>query len=136
MKRLAQWLAATALGSAAILAQAQAWPSKPIKIIVPFPAGGDLEPVARIVENGMLLVAHPSAAANVAQLLALGRTNPGSLTFASSGRTGVSFMASELLAATTGLPVTTVPYKGTGQILPDLISPMRAMSSLPLTVGL
>jgi tripartite-type tricarboxylate transporter receptor subunit TctC len=28
-------------------AHAQAWPSKPIKIIVPFPAGGDLEPVAR-----------------------------------------------------------------------------------------
>jgi tripartite-type tricarboxylate transporter receptor subunit TctC len=43
--------AATVTASLALaacgLAQAQAWPSKPIKIIVPFPAGGDLEPVAR-----------------------------------------------------------------------------------------
>lgn len=35
------------LAFASGFAQAQAWPSKPIKIIVPFPAGGDLEPVAR-----------------------------------------------------------------------------------------
>ena len=38
---------ALALALASGLAQAQAWPAKPIKIIVPFPAGGDLEPVAR-----------------------------------------------------------------------------------------
>lgn len=38
-----------ALALACGLAQAQAWPTKPLKIIVPFPAGGDLEPVARVV---------------------------------------------------------------------------------------
>jgi tripartite-type tricarboxylate transporter receptor subunit TctC len=87
---------------------------------LPYDPLRDLEPVARVVENGMLLVAHPAAAGNVAQLLSSGRANPASLTFASTGRTGVSFMASELLASITGLAITTVPYKGTGQIQPDL----------------
>ncbi|MBM3359702.1 MAG: tripartite tricarboxylate transporter substrate binding protein [Betaproteobacteria bacterium] len=36
-----------ALAAASTFAHAQAYPSKPIKFIVPFPAGGDLEPVAR-----------------------------------------------------------------------------------------
>ena len=36
-----------ALACACIQAYPQSYPSKPIKIIVPFPAGGDLEPVAR-----------------------------------------------------------------------------------------
>lgn len=49
MKRIAHWLAAAGLACTPLLVQAQAWPSKPIKIIVPFPAGGDLEPVARAV---------------------------------------------------------------------------------------
>ena len=42
--RLAAVLALAAVSS---LACAQGYPSKPIKLIVPFPAGGDLEPVAR-----------------------------------------------------------------------------------------
>ncbi len=81
----------------------------------------DLEPVARVVENGMLLVAHPSGAASIQALLAAARARPGALTFASSGYTGVSFMASELLASVAGIQITAVPYKGTGQIIPDLL---------------
>ena len=47
LKPLARLAALLALAGACSLASAQAYPSKPIKIIVPFPAGGDLEPVAR-----------------------------------------------------------------------------------------
>ena len=46
-KPLLRIAALVALAGAWGLALAQAYPSKPIKIIVPFPAGGDLEPVAR-----------------------------------------------------------------------------------------
>jgi len=47
MNRLLRIAALLALALACGSSFAQAWPSKPIKIIVPFPAGGDLEPVAR-----------------------------------------------------------------------------------------
>ncbi|NML14919.1 Bug family tripartite tricarboxylate transporter substrate binding protein [Azohydromonas caseinilytica] len=42
-------LAATALSLLAGAAQAQAWPSKPITLVAPFPAGGPLDVVARAV---------------------------------------------------------------------------------------
>jgi tripartite-type tricarboxylate transporter receptor subunit TctC len=46
-------LAATALSLLAGAAQAQAWPSKPITLITPFPAGGPLDVVARAVAEQM-----------------------------------------------------------------------------------
>src|ERR1043166_7433970 len=34
-------------------AHAQAWPSGTIKIIVPFPPGGTVDPIARLAQNGL-----------------------------------------------------------------------------------
>src|SRR5438445_10415131 len=42
-------LAALALGLAATGALAQAWPSKPVTLIVPFPPGGSTDMIARAV---------------------------------------------------------------------------------------
>src|SRR5258707_11437720 len=44
---------ATAAPFAAPLAQAQSWPSGPIKIIVPFPPGGTVDPIARLAQTGL-----------------------------------------------------------------------------------
>ena len=42
------------LAAQADLSRAQAaWPSKPIKLIVPFPPGGGSDPVARVIEQGL-----------------------------------------------------------------------------------
>lgn len=48
-------LAITSLGGTALNAQAQsaAWPSQPLKIIVPFPPGGTSDVIARIVSNAL-----------------------------------------------------------------------------------
>jgi tripartite-type tricarboxylate transporter receptor subunit TctC len=42
-------LAAAALTLASVAAQAQAWPAKPIKLVVSYPPGGTLDAVARII---------------------------------------------------------------------------------------
>ena len=53
MQRLIPWLAVVILASTASLAQAQsgtdAWPSKPIHLVVTFPAGGSSDTAARLV---------------------------------------------------------------------------------------
>src|SRR4051794_16931679 len=45
-----QILAAATLLAAPALARAQGWPNGPIRIVVPFPAGGSVDAVARLVQ--------------------------------------------------------------------------------------
>jgi tripartite-type tricarboxylate transporter receptor subunit TctC len=46
-----RFLAALALAAAAPLACAQAWPTRPVKIIVPFPAGGPTDVITRVLSD-------------------------------------------------------------------------------------
>jgi tripartite-type tricarboxylate transporter receptor subunit TctC len=187
--KLAAALALAAVLPAAALAQvpAQPWPQRSIKMIVPFPAGGGTDFIARIaakhltdrlgqqvfVENrsgangaiglqalmqsdpdgytiatcsdtplvvnpslydklayaplrdfvavanmvrfpGMLAV-HPSVPArSVAELIALAKTKPAALTYASAGVGNFSHLAMELFSQASGVKLLHVPYKGTG----------------------
>ena len=47
-KRVAAWCAMAALVSASPLAQAQVWPGKPIRLIVPMPAAGTTDNMGRL----------------------------------------------------------------------------------------
>jgi tripartite-type tricarboxylate transporter receptor subunit TctC len=177
-------LLAALLLAAATLAQAQTYPARPVKIIVPFGAGGpadlyarflgqrlqeplgqpfvvenrpgggsvvgsdavaksapdgytllmmsnthtvnetlipnkpfvllrDLAPVAPVNYSDLLLVAHPSVAANnLQELIALAKSQPGKMNYASSGPGTPYHMAGELFKSMAGIDVVHVPYKG------------------------
>lgn len=49
MRTKTPWLIASVLALAAFAAQAQTWPSKPIKLVVSYPPGGTVDAVARII---------------------------------------------------------------------------------------
>src|SRR5438128_7497062 len=166
-------------------ALAQQFPTKPVRIVVPFPPGGGADALARlmapkltelwkqqvIVENkpgasghiGADFVAHSPAdghtllmsstaslteknvdqfapvtlvsaspyvvtthpkvqAANMRELIALAKANPGKLSYGSSGTGAASHLAAELFKSMARVDLLHVPYKGTGQALTDLLA--------------
>jgi tripartite-type tricarboxylate transporter receptor subunit TctC len=169
------------------LAAAQAWPSKPIKMVVPFAAGGGTDFIARVVARNLserlgqqvfvenrggangsigvqavataepdgytivatsdstlavnpwlyaklpykpmvdlipigtmvrfagLLAVHPSVPAkSVAELVALAKAKPGSISYGTGGIGNFSHLAGELFAQATGVKLLHVPFRGVG----------------------
>jgi tripartite-type tricarboxylate transporter receptor subunit TctC len=83
----------------------------------------DLAPVTQAVTVTNLLVVHPSVPArNVKELLAIARTRPGRLNYASSGNGTVTRLAGELFKLLGKVDITHVPFKGGAPALTALIS--------------
>ena len=186
-------LVALGLTAAAGLASAQSWPTRPIRMIVPFPAGGtldiltrqlgleisrstgqpflvenkpgggtvigvdaaakssdghsfvmvansftvnatlvkdlpydtlkDLQPVGLVARTANVLAAHPSVpAANLQELIAYAKKNPGKLTYASFGNGTTAHFAGEMLKLMAGIDMVHVPYKGQLPGMNDVIA--------------
>jgi len=186
---------ATSLAALSGPALAQGWPAKPIRIVVPFPAGGiadiysrlignrwtelwgqpvlvenrtgaggniaadlvaksapdgytivmgsigthavnvslfsrlpydpvkDFAPIALAVDADGLLAVHPSVpVGSVPELIALARSKPGSLTYASAGAGTASHLAGELFKTMAKVDLVHVPYKGNVPAITDLLA--------------
>ena len=88
-----------------------------------YDAAKDLEPVVFIASiTNVLIVPADSPARSVAELIALARREPGRLSFASSGAGSSTHMSGELFKSLTSTDILHIPYKGSGQAMPDLIS--------------
>ena len=195
-RRLAALTGAAALVPwASPSARAQVWPGKPVALIAPYPPGGGVDTVARligerlatrlgqpvnidnkpgagatlgatalarsapdgytlmlgsivdyaiaphvhkalafdqqrdftpVVEVGFgtvaLVVNADLPVRNVAELIALAKAKPGELSYASTGVGGLQHLNAEMFKQMAGIDLVHVPYKGTAQLLPDLIA--------------
>ena len=194
MKRAIVWAIAACCGGLAAVAAAQTYPTKPIRVIVPFPPAGaadlltrtigqklgetwtkqfivdnrpgvggnlglelaakappdgytavmaavttnaigmstytklgynlekDLAPVTLVGNVPHILVSHPTLPVkNVKELIALGRSRPGDIIFASQGNGTLSHLEQEMLKQMGGFTALHVPYKGSAPGLADLI---------------
>jgi len=191
---MSKWLCAFALALLAVTtAHAQSYPSRPIKIVVPYPPGGFNDTLGRtlaakfteawgqpaVVENKpggntligndfvaksppdgytLLMVAFPfsvvpslfktmpyntvndfapvilaASSANllvvntslpvksVGELLALAKSKPGSLSYASTGNGSSNHISMELFKSLAGVDILHVPYKGSAPAVTDLL---------------
>jgi len=194
MKRAIVWAIAACCGGLVAVAAAQTYPTKPIRVIVPFPpagaadlltrtigqklgeswgkqlivdnrpgAGGnlglelaakappdgytavmaavttnaigmstytklgynlekDLAPVTLVGNVPHILVSHPTLPVkNVKELIALGKSRPGDIVFASQGNGTLSHLEREMLKQMGAFTALHVPYKGSAPGIADLI---------------
>ena len=86
-------------------------------------AESELVPVALIGSTPYVFVLHPSiAAATFTDLIRLIKQNPGKYEFASSSPGTAQHLGGELVKRMAGVDMLHVPYKGSGALLPDLLS--------------
>ncbi|HKW37786.1 MAG TPA: tripartite tricarboxylate transporter substrate binding protein [Burkholderiales bacterium] len=84
---------------------------------------GQFAPVSLVSASPYVVTANPKVpAANVRELIALARSEPGKLSFASSGTGAASHLSAELFKSMAGVDLLHVPYKGTGQAVTDLLA--------------
>ena len=88
----------------------------------PFALMRDFVPVAPVNYSDLLMVVHPSVAATtVKEFVALAKSQPGKLNYASSGPGTPYHMAGELFKAMAGVDIVHVPYKGSSGARTDIL---------------
>jgi tripartite-type tricarboxylate transporter receptor subunit TctC len=76
----------------------------------------DLVPIAPINSSDLVIVVHPSVPAKTLQeFIALAKSEPGKLNYASSGQGTPYHMAGELFKSMAGIDIVHVPYRNSGE---------------------
>jgi len=94
-------------------------------------------PITMIATSANVLVLHPSVpATSIQALIALARARPGQLNYGSAGTGNSTHLAGELFKSMAGVNLVHVPYKGSPQLLTDLLSGQIQLSFLSLIASL
>ena len=90
---------------------------------LPFDPVKDFAPVTLTGSTPHLIVAHPSTSiTSIRELIAHAKANPGKLSFPSAGNGTTPHIAGELFLSMAGVKMVHIPYKSTGQSMPDLLA--------------
>lgn len=90
---------------------------------MPFDPMKDILPIGMLAEGAMFLAVHPAVkAANIGELVAYARANPGVLRYGSGGIGTSTHLATELFRQMSKTEITHVPYKGIGPAIVDLLN--------------
>jgi tripartite-type tricarboxylate transporter receptor subunit TctC len=97
----------------------------------------DFAPVTMLASGPGLLVVHPSVpATSVKELIAVAKSKPGQLIYASAGNGTPPHLAAELFKSMAGIDMVHIPYKGNVPAFADLISGAVQVSFPTITSGL
>ncbi len=101
----------------------QLWLLPFMRARVPYDPVRDFIPVTLAVSTPNILVVHPSVPVkSVRELIALARSKPGELNYATGNAGTSNHIAAELFKAKAGVNMTRIPYKGGGPAIIDLIA--------------
>ena len=90
---------------------------------LPYDAARDFTGVALLASSPLVITANVALPVNTPQeLIALAKSKPAELTYASPGNGSVPHLATELFKLRTGTSLTHVPYKGAGPAVTDLLA--------------
>ncbi len=88
----------------------------------PYDPAKDFAPVALVATMPNLLVVNPSVPAkSVRELIALARSKPGALAFASAGSGTTQHLSGEIFKKMAGIDMLHIPYKGNAPAVTDLV---------------
>jgi tripartite-type tricarboxylate transporter receptor subunit TctC len=94
-----------------------------------YDAARDFAAISMLVTGPGVLVVHPSLPArNARELIAVAKSRPGELLYASAGNGTPPHLAAELFKSMAGINIVHVPYKGNAQAMTDLIAGQVSLS--------
>ena len=108
-----------------------------IQARLPYDPFRQLAPIGLALTVPMLFVVraeHP--ARTIQEFVALSKARPGAFSIGSAGTGSANHLAIELFNAASGAQATHVPYRGTGPMIPDLLSGTRAAMCDQITTAL
>ena len=104
---------------------------------LPFDTVQDFTPIALVASATIVMVVHPSVPAKtVKELLALAKSKPHQLNFASPGSGTPQHLAGELFKTVAGVEMVHVPYKGAAPALTDLLGGQVSLGFVSLPAAL